>query len=527
MPKPGSTRRNCVKGYSCGYSCISLRYACRVDFTEGIAVSLDDRAQWRIHSASLSTQPKYYKKKKKEEPPEPKVVAKPKPKLTKDGFPENTKDLIDRGYLGGSTGARLVEDPNTGKKYVLKKGNSPEHVKEEFAADEAYRALGINVPKGKLYEEDGGPVKLTEYVEGVRLYGSLSAAERKKVDAELAKGFVADALLANWDVIGTGEDNVGIGQDGKIYRLDNGGSLRYRAQGAPKGSSFGDTAHELMSLRDPNINNITAAAFGSLTDKDIRDQLEKISKNPKFLEALPPEIKGVIQNRIDNGLKKFGSTTTAKNKTPSNGERVLLMDPLKLGKNVYINQEKTAEKLVNLGVLKNKDDALDLIEALDDWTRLGYESMRKVDSGQDVGSESTKRMVKDINEKLFENDKFPIYGGVVYKGMNLKGAAVQKFMSLKNGDEFVFDSMSSFSSSGNMAIDFAFPDTTSSTGVPVVIQVNNNYRGKSIAPFSSHEEDEVLIPKGTKYRLEETIELTSSSNGKYTLLVVNEVQDEE
>jgi len=46
----------------------------------------------------------------------------------------------------------------------------------------------------------------------------------------LQKDFAADALLSNWDVIGVTADNI-VGNDGKVYRVDNGGALEFRAQG--------------------------------------------------------------------------------------------------------------------------------------------------------------------------------------------------------------------------------------------------------------------------------------------------------
>ena len=83
-------------------------------------------------------------------------------------FPEDPAELETVSALGGSTGARLVRDPKTGKKYVLKKGNNADHVREEFVADEIYRSLGVAVPKAHLYETKAGPVKLAEYIEHSR-----------------------------------------------------------------------------------------------------------------------------------------------------------------------------------------------------------------------------------------------------------------------------------------------------------------------------------------------------------------------
>ncbi|MBK7918409.1 MAG: hypothetical protein IPJ94_19560 [Chloroflexi bacterium] len=47
------------------------------------------------------------------------------------GFPSSVADMKVVKGLGGSTGAKLVEDPATGKRYVLKKGKSAGHLREE------------------------------------------------------------------------------------------------------------------------------------------------------------------------------------------------------------------------------------------------------------------------------------------------------------------------------------------------------------------------------------------------------------
>ncbi|HWL71015.1 MAG TPA: hypothetical protein VNS22_21925 [Geminicoccus sp.] len=73
-------------------------------------------------------------------------------------------------------------------------------------------------------------------------------------------GFAVDAWLANWGMIGLSNDNLQIGPDGKAVRVDVGGSLEYRPQGAKK--VFGHEVAELASLRDPKVNAQAAAVFG-------------------------------------------------------------------------------------------------------------------------------------------------------------------------------------------------------------------------------------------------------------------------
>jgi hypothetical protein len=42
-------KKNCQKGYSCGYTCISVTKACLVEFPDGISVSLDNRSVMRSY----------------------------------------------------------------------------------------------------------------------------------------------------------------------------------------------------------------------------------------------------------------------------------------------------------------------------------------------------------------------------------------------------------------------------------------------------------------------------------------------
>lgn len=65
-------------------------------------------------------------------------------------------------------------------------------------------------------------------------------------------GFIADALLANYDVFGLRGDNVIQSPDGIVHRIDNGGSLYLRAHGKVKPFPAVDIP-ELRSMRDPNV----------------------------------------------------------------------------------------------------------------------------------------------------------------------------------------------------------------------------------------------------------------------------------
>lgn len=243
------------------------------------------------------------------------LQAKLAPKAKKPRAPKATTkaakageipDLAELAFvrrLGGSTGAQLFEDKN-GRRYVVKGGNSDAHIRSEYLADELYRALGANVPKARLTQKDGKTYKIAEFVEG-RLLSDLSGKELAAAHKKLQKHFAADALLAGWDVIGAGADNVIVDAKGAVWRIDNGGALLFRAQGAAKPmTGFLD---ELWSLRDEKINRQTAAVFGGLDYPAILAQLRSVvAKRSTLMSRITdPDVRRLIDARLNHAEDLF------------------------------------------------------------------------------------------------------------------------------------------------------------------------------------------------------------------------------
>lgn len=249
-----------------------------------------------------------------------KALVKPKPAAVPDleieptptpapasQFPTTLEGLQTVRGLGGSTGATLVRDPKTGRQFVLKRGNSPAHVREEFAADQLYRALGVAVPDARLFEEGGSPAKLAEFIPGKTLAQFLEEADAGQKAATLAKlqqHFAADALLGNWDVAGLSLDNILVDGEGTPWRIDNGGSLRFRAQGAAKtAAEWNEFPTELWTLRDAALNKQTAQVFDGLNIYDIARQIDALK--PEALDSAPEEVKTMLASRLEQ-LKSIG-----------------------------------------------------------------------------------------------------------------------------------------------------------------------------------------------------------------------------
>lgn len=197
-------------------------------------------------------------------------------------FPGSPSDLKSVSALGGSTGAMLKQDAN-GNKFVVKKGANPGHVKSEDQADNLYRKMGVLVPDSKLYNEGGSPTKVSAYLEGGKMLNQYDLNDPKvqeQVVKVLQQDFALDATMGNWDVVGANMDNIMVveDEDGNLtpYRIDNGGALAYRAQGALKGAAWNNENKELETMRNDPKNPGAKAIYGSMTDKEVIASIDRM-----------------------------------------------------------------------------------------------------------------------------------------------------------------------------------------------------------------------------------------------------------
>jgi len=216
-------------------------------------------------------------------------------------FPEKIESLKKIRSLGGSTGARLVEDMATGTKYILKVEKQAGHIQEETHTDRVYTALGVRVPQSRVYETPEGNAKLSEYIEGVQLNVFLGQhpEEKETLKKKLQRAFVADALTANRDVLGADFDNILIDRNGEPVRIDNGGGLRKRAMGADK-TDFDDYPMDLWTLRSDK-NPKTNEFFGNMDFADIVTQIAETTTSEveeRVLKAVPDDLKQTMKRRI-------------------------------------------------------------------------------------------------------------------------------------------------------------------------------------------------------------------------------------
>lgn len=218
-----------------------------------------------------------------------------------EGMPNPAEVKIIKD-LPGSTKPKLVEDA-AGKQWVMKADLKPEHVRSEALADKLYRIAGLDTPASGIVETSEGPIKFSEFLDGgqtlAQWKAGKSAAEVQAMYDQLKDGFVADALLGNYDVAGLTFDNILV-VNGKAIRIDNGGALTFRAQGLKK-ANFGATVGELDSLRDAKINSVTAEIFKGIDDAAIDKQIKALlDKRADLLGAIEDaSLRDTIAKRLD------------------------------------------------------------------------------------------------------------------------------------------------------------------------------------------------------------------------------------
>jgi hypothetical protein len=235
--------------------------------------------------------------------PEPEPQPEPQPEQS-GGFPDDPAKLRPVKSLGGSTGAELVEDAN-GNKYVMKRGgraggDAAAHLRNECTADDFYRAAGINVPECKIYETKNGPVKLSRYLEDTTSlddwWHKASKKEKEEMLEKLRPGFDVDVVTGNWDVVGLSKDNIVIDKDGTPWRIDNGGALGYRAQGAAKKPEEWQAGwpDDLWSMRESANNK---AFFGGIDTLDLCNSISNRDWS-KALDSLPENERKIVEKRL-------------------------------------------------------------------------------------------------------------------------------------------------------------------------------------------------------------------------------------
>ena len=184
------------------------------------------------------------------------------------------------GQLGTNPGGKYED--GKGNKFYIKQSKSESHARNEVLAAKLYEAANAPVLDMRLVKMSDGTIgTATPWVPNIDLIDHTDQEDREAAQQH----FAAHAWLANRDAAGFEYDNQGM-IDGEMTTLDPGGSLLYRAQGAPKGDSFGDKVTEWDSMRDKKYVQ-THTLFGSMSKEQLAESAEAVTSVPdKTIQAI-------------------------------------------------------------------------------------------------------------------------------------------------------------------------------------------------------------------------------------------------
>lgn len=200
--------------------------------------------------------------------PDPKPAA---PKANSEYI--NVSGWKKLGDKLGSNPGGTYEDAS-GSKWYVKQSLSDDHAKNEFAAGLLYARANGQTTNPILVDLGNGKLGIASRWKEKEPFDPNNPAHVKAAQ----KDFAVHAWLANYDAIGTGNDNQAI-INGKMTTVDVGGSLIYRAQGKLK-DNFGNTVPEFTTMRDPEKNAYAAAVFGKMTPHELIDSIKKVEAVP-------------------------------------------------------------------------------------------------------------------------------------------------------------------------------------------------------------------------------------------------------
>jgi hypothetical protein len=197
--------------------------------------------------------------------------------LSKASTPQDISQWKQLGQQQGANPGGTFQDEAGQKWYVKFPQVDPDQARTEYLANLVYNALGVPAPDSMLvtgstgWNQDSSLGLANRYIDG-------PALPLKELDCDspdVLNGFLADAYLANHDVIGSLYNNIIHGPDDRDYRVDNGSAFGFRAQGGDKNFS-GSEVPQIDSMRNPETAREAGPIFQQLTDDALKPQAEHL-----------------------------------------------------------------------------------------------------------------------------------------------------------------------------------------------------------------------------------------------------------
>jgi len=204
----------------------------------------------------------------------------------------NAENLKQIGEQGGTMKGGTFVDKGTGTQFYVKFPDNPDQAVNEFLAANLYRLFGVEFPTTRLVMKEGKVFGVaSEIMPGAK---TITPDEFMQLDEAIKKQFVknsiVDMYLGNWDVVGNAPNfNMMLLPSGQVVRIDPGGALNYRAQGAAK--RLTDDLDELKTMLDDAKAPTAAKVFKSVTgskgewDILVQDAIETIlTTHPRMIQ---------------------------------------------------------------------------------------------------------------------------------------------------------------------------------------------------------------------------------------------------
>lgn len=250
----------------------------------------------------------------------PAMKTQAKAQAVKDAFKKYTgaEFLHSKvGAQGGSNEGGVYATPD-GTQHYVKTYPDAEQAHGEAVSNAIYNALGFSAPTSKVFEHNGKTYHAAQMVDKKGDLGALHPGGIPKNHAdEILKGFAADVLTGNWDAYGASGDNMSIGNDGKLYRIDNGGTLQHRAMGksGKKTADQVNNIHEWHTYAEPgNQYSQILKAAGITRANEIKGLSSQISaiENLKaqhgswenFIASTSPDVPASTRKTLAGILEK-------------------------------------------------------------------------------------------------------------------------------------------------------------------------------------------------------------------------------
>lgn len=192
--------------------------------------------------------------------------------------------------------------------------HDPAQAHGEHLTGMIYRDLGIPAPKTRVFAFQNGQSFASEIIPSAKPIRNQYSRDDAR---EILKGFVADVLTANWDVVGMIGDNIVKGADGKFYRIDNGGAFLMRATNGRKPSSLLHQITEwdvfMDKRKNPSYGDLVAKAGFSKSEfenlvkvafKDIESLRSQYGDWSEYVRQKMPEFDGTDAETIVSMLEK-------------------------------------------------------------------------------------------------------------------------------------------------------------------------------------------------------------------------------